>query len=319
MVTEKIFGKELQGCWVAKGKKGVFDFEEYEDTAVEEKEILHDSRDAPFSEEALGRKRKAVMNDFGEASQAREKCSVQGQEMSLDGVLALLQASGHVAPEPEKRRGADEGEEQVVASSDSSPDGSSDEEPAHSSFFGSAPKPKSAAKPAAKPVAKPTPASSKVEALPPKKKTEKKGDVKKKEEEPKPSLGKNESSATMLADCRAQRALRNLQESVSKWEGELAGVDVDDDPPAADAASQSAFRQECVRRLAVVKTIARNTRDYSKRMDKSANEDFFATDLDQLQALETAACALQTLLQVFLQTTLRLMLWSQHMKRPKSM
>ena len=94
VVTEHIFGKEIQGCWILKGKKGEYDFEEYQDTALQEKEQLHNSADAPFSEEALGRKRKAMMDEFVESSTARDKASVEGQELSMEGLLAAIQM-GH--------------------------------------------------------------------------------------------------------------------------------------------------------------------------------------------------------------------------------
>ena len=94
VVTEHIFGKEIQGCWILKGKKGEYDFEEYQDTALQEKEQLHNSADAPFSEEALGRKRKAMMDEFVESSTTRDKASVEGQELSMQGLLAAIQM-GH--------------------------------------------------------------------------------------------------------------------------------------------------------------------------------------------------------------------------------
>ena len=44
------------------------------------RENIHDSGDAPFSEEGLNRKRKAVMKEFLESSAARDKASVVGSE-----------------------------------------------------------------------------------------------------------------------------------------------------------------------------------------------------------------------------------------------
>jgi len=76
---------------VAKGRKGDKDFEEYQDSAVQEKEIVHDSReDGPFAEIALARKRKAVMDQVAEGFHARDKVAVEdaGPEMSLDQLLA---------------------------------------------------------------------------------------------------------------------------------------------------------------------------------------------------------------------------------------
>eukprot|EP00435_Cladocopium_sp_Y103_P049288 s1908_g14.t2 len=92
VVSEYIFGKEVQGCWILKGKRGEYDFEEYQDTALQENEQVHNSADAPFSEEALGRKRKAMMEEFTESSRARDKASVKGQELSMEALLAAIQA-----------------------------------------------------------------------------------------------------------------------------------------------------------------------------------------------------------------------------------
>ena len=91
VVTKHIFGKEIQGCWILKGKKGEYDLKS---TTLQEKEQLHNSADAPFSEEALGRKRKAMMDEFVESSTARDKASVEGQELPMEGLLAAIQM-GH--------------------------------------------------------------------------------------------------------------------------------------------------------------------------------------------------------------------------------
>lgn len=72
-VAENLFGKEVRGVWILKGRKGVYDFEEFQEAAMEETENIHDSRDAPFSEVALARKKKAALDQFTQGSQAREK------------------------------------------------------------------------------------------------------------------------------------------------------------------------------------------------------------------------------------------------------
>jgi hypothetical protein len=98
-----------------------------------------------------------------------------------------------------------------------------------------------------------------------------------------------ESASTLLADGRAQRALKNLQ---------LADIRVDDAPPAPDAQSQTKFKQACIDRANVAKALARQARDYGKRMDKSSNKDNFLGELEELQKVEFAAVAVQALFQI---------------------
>ena len=101
VVTEKVFGNSVQGVWLAKGEKGVYDFEEYDDTGIQEQDTVHDSSQTACSEEGLARKRKALMHDFASGSQARDKAAVQseGKELSLEDVMELLnnQTSGQVS------------------------------------------------------------------------------------------------------------------------------------------------------------------------------------------------------------------------------
>lgn len=247
------------------------------------------------------------MDSFQVGSQTRDKAAVQapGKELSLDSVLALVQglASGLVesGPQTEPVLPAEEG---CAAMEDGDSNSSSEEEAPGLSFFGPAPKAKAAAKDAAKP--KGSVSGSKSQASAP---------AQPKQSQPKPSKGlalvapgpkaksaptpSDDGSATLLADGRAQRALRNLRESVAKWKDELAKVKVDDEPPAPDLRSQSSWKQECNNRVATAKNLARQAREYNKRMEKSSNKDFFGEDLAQLQAVEAAAGALQTLFTAF--------------------
>ena len=117
----------------------MYDFDEYDDTGIQEQETVHDSSQTPFSEEGLARKRKALMHDFASGSQARDKAAVQreGKELSLEGVMELLnsQTSGQVSA------GKVSAEASGQVSADASPDSdsekqSSSEEEQPSSFCG---------------------------------------------------------------------------------------------------------------------------------------------------------------------------------------
>ena len=102
----------------------------------------------------------------------------------------------------------------------------------------------------------------------------------------------------MLADGRAQRSLTNLQESTASWKAELLKVKVNDSPPATDAASQAAFKQDLLSRQAPLKALTRSTRDFLKRLEKSANRDLLEAGLEKLRSLDSAAHALLQLFQV---------------------
>ena len=77
-----------------KGAAGVFDYEECHDTSLVEQETVHNSSQTPFAEESLARKRKALLGELQEGSQAREKASVEG-ELDMAGLLAAIQSQGH--------------------------------------------------------------------------------------------------------------------------------------------------------------------------------------------------------------------------------
>lgn len=321
VVTEHIFGKEIQGCWILKGKKGEYDFEEYQDTALQEKEQLHNSADAPFSEEALGRKRKAMMDEFVESSTTRDKASVEGQELSMQGLLAAIQmghdpSSGSTG-EAVSTVSASGEVQSHEAEEESTSDCASEEEEARPSlsFAPRPPKAKAHGKPAAKPQAKGStqpskaPSSSVVPVPAPSAPAAKKTTKTEPAPSKVPSKGTKalqqsgsdqslESAATLLADGRAQRALKNLQESVAKWKSQLADIRVDDAPPAPDAQAQTKFKQACIDRANVAKALARQARDYGKRMDKSSNKDNFLGELEELQKVEFAAVAVQALFQI---------------------
>ena len=310
VVSEYIFGKEVQGCWILKGRKGEYDFEEYQDTALQETEQVHNSADAPFSEEALGRKRKAMMEEFTESSSARDKASVEGQEMSMEALLAAIQAGQSAASKPgvvseAVSQVSASGEVQSHEASEDSGDASASEEEESRPSLSFAPRPakaKAQAKPAAKPQAKALSSS-----MPPP--AQRAPAAKKAKTEPAtskaaPPLRESssdqslDSAATLLADGRAQRALKNLQESVAKWKSELASIRVDDAPPLPDAQSQAKFKQSCAERAVVAKALARQAREYGKRMEKSSNKESFSDDLLELQKLEFAAVAVQALFQI---------------------
>ena len=294
VVTENLMGKEEKGVWKRKGRKGVYDFQEYQDSAVQERENVHNSReDGPFSEEALKRKRKAVMDQVAEGSMARDKVALEGSEMTMQGLLQKLQNSGLRVSESQDPKTSDSGPvEGAKSSSDSESGGNSssaEEEAGLTGFFGPA-----AAKAKAKTVQPSQPASSSgrkaspaaAVSAPPAKAQ------KCSQQEAKMQTGEG---STLLADGRAARAFKNLQEKVSEWTASLGGISIDDEPSPPDSQSQLAFKNSCLKRAADLKNLGRQAREYHKRMDKSSNKDAFAEPLAKLQQLDAACTAFSSM------------------------
>ena len=84
-------GATRKGAWVQVGEKGVYDFEQCQDSSAKEKEVIHDSvADGPFCETALQRKRAAVAQAVKTGSQSREKAAAQGAQLSMSSLLATV-------------------------------------------------------------------------------------------------------------------------------------------------------------------------------------------------------------------------------------
>ena len=308
VVTENIMGQDVRGCWIAKGRKGVYDFEEYQDSAVQEKEIVHDSReDGPFGEIALSRKRKAVMDQVAEGSRARDKVAVEdaGSEMSLEQLLEL--ATSGQASEVQKGSKAETEQEAACESGSSSNSDSSEEEVGPLAMFGPSQKQQNAqgkakaaagnkGKLAAASSAQPAAPKSKADMAAPASVPAQGKKVKKPSAEKGESSDSIDSAATLLADGRAQRALKNLQDKVAEWTASLENISFEDEPPAPDAQSQMAFKALCAKRVADLKIIQRQAKEYYKRMDKSTNKEAFAEELSKLQGIEDASSAFGAML-----------------------
>ena len=87
VVKQELFGEEKEGIWVKTQPNGVFEYEAYDDRSFTESQLHQDSKEGPFGEEALQRKRKVTSEA---ASKARSSSAVQGQELSLQDLLARI-------------------------------------------------------------------------------------------------------------------------------------------------------------------------------------------------------------------------------------
>jgi len=309
-VAENLFGKEVRGVWILKGRKGVYDFEEFQEAAMEETENIHDSRDAPFSEVALARKKKAALDQFTQGSQAREKNAVEhvGQELSMEALVATLQGSGPSASSSACAVASGQVESEPDSESSCSGENKSSEEeeeaenifgpckkkPPQSGQGGVAPKPKpTPSNKAAKQVKSSAPRPAEAAVAP---KPDRRSGSAREAKGPQRQDTQDSGSSTFLADGRAQRALRNLLEKKNELKSKLDEIRMDDSNPEPDAHSQAAFKQSCADRVATLKSLGRQARDYFRRMDKSSNKEFFEDGIHALQEVETKSVALQNLL-----------------------
>ncbi|CAE7243053.1 unnamed protein product [Symbiodinium sp. KB8] len=150
----EVLGEIQKGIWVSVGKKGVFDYEEYDDRSMKEQRIEHDSDlQAIFGEEALSRKRKASVRAFQAVSAKREASAVQGQALDLASIVQQMKASGSLPSAVEDKAASGSGSESSSTHNSSGQDSSAedsseDENVKAQNFFGgsSAAKPKAVAK-----------------------------------------------------------------------------------------------------------------------------------------------------------------------------
>ena len=92
-VQAVIKGQTVKGVWRTVGEEGVFDFEEYEDTALSEQVIEHGlDHPATFSEEAFNRKKQALHTAMSATARQRDSAAVKGPELSLEQLMGLVQS-----------------------------------------------------------------------------------------------------------------------------------------------------------------------------------------------------------------------------------
>lgn len=91
IVEETWQGKKVKGIWKAKGRAGVLEASQYEDTSLAERTEEH-SGSGPFAEQALVTKKTTLQKVFADADEERQKHTVAAGPASQAGdVLATLQ------------------------------------------------------------------------------------------------------------------------------------------------------------------------------------------------------------------------------------
>ena len=327
-VEHLIGGVMKKGVWRTVGQEGVYDFESYEDTGVEERVIEDDGQQAIFAEEAFQAKKQAALQTLQQQAKERDSASVKAPESDVtfaDLVQVVRSqssaaASSAVVPAAAGAAGgegedADSAEETSCSSSTSSEEedaaaglellqtswvrGSSKETPGESSAKPAKVKAKAKAKEAPK---QPSAAS----VLP---RQEKKGHAIGAVKTPKATQASSlaptsvpESNGMLSLDGRANRTLKTLEAAISDAKQKLAEVSFDDKPQSTTQMKE--FRSKAAERISICNTIARKAKDTVSRVGKSNNRDSFEKQLENLQDCANLAQASAKLLSNIIAPTL---------------
>ena len=135
VIKEVLNGKEVEGCWVMKGREGVWEEDTYaEDRMLEDRLEANDT--GPFGQERLEHKKNAISKMFADDNAKRQKVTATPPASGLAnisdarGLLALLQSSGAGALDESKQKPNQDSNERVEISDDD--DDASDDPPPRS-------------------------------------------------------------------------------------------------------------------------------------------------------------------------------------------
>ena len=73
------------------GREGVYDLEEYEDTALQEQVLEHGFDENVFSDQGFNKKKEVLQNALASAAKNKDALAVRGPEISMEGLLKLVQ------------------------------------------------------------------------------------------------------------------------------------------------------------------------------------------------------------------------------------
>ena len=311
-VDHFVDGALRKGVWRQVGEEGVYDFEAYEDTGLEERVIEHDGEQEMFAEEAFQAKKQAALETMQKQAKDRDAVAVKGKEAEVSFAdlvqvvtksMASAPSSSAVVHEQNQVEGNPDTEGPEEVSSASSSSSSEDEEdiasgldllrssgqnqaqretPAENSGRASKnkkAKAKAKAKEASRVVVK-APATSKGRN----------------------SLGEKASGQAAVVDAggmlsldgRANRTLKTLEAAIRESEEKMNEVSFNDPPQSAT--QLKSFRAEANERIAKLSAIAKKAKDTVTRVSKSNNKDSFEKQLDELQTLGNVSSALVKLL-----------------------
>ena len=129
----EIGGVKKKGVYRLVGEEGVYDLEEYEDTALQEQVLEHGFDENVFSDQGFNKKKEVLQNALASAAKNKDALAVRGPEISVEGLLKLVQetnfsGAGSSKDRPSARPRSRSGHRENSASS-SSIDAESSESP----------------------------------------------------------------------------------------------------------------------------------------------------------------------------------------------
>ncbi|CAJ1451098.1 unnamed protein product [Effrenium voratum] len=313
-VQAVIKGQTVKGVWRTVGEEGVFDFEEYEDTALSEQVIEHGlDHPATFSEEAFNRKKQALRTAMSATARQRDSAAVKGPELSLEQLMGLVQSCssasvGATRAEASRSRSRSRSAPQEDEDSNSDADGQegplaglsmlapaktekaakAKTAPKHGAKSGSS----QAAKDSA-PSSHGAPASTrnKKDAAAPAKKAHKDKEqtatpkTAQLSKQKKQKEGADSGPGPLLLDGRAGRTLKRMQDTIADFRHKLESTDLSDGPVRQGNCDKQ-YKVRCQKRAAELSFVCRAAKDTLKRVSQSTNRAAFEDEEGQLAFLK---------------------------------
>ena len=316
-VDHWIDGAFRKGVWRNIGEEGVYNFEAYEDTGLEERVVEDDGQQEMFAEEAFQAKKQAALEAMQKQAKDRDAASVKAKEseMSFADLVHVVSSLGKSSsgsaevpvadgPTNSEGKGAESGSD-VTSSSNSSSE--EEEQPTGLDLLLSYSAPKGSRgdsvaeglpkRPQTKAKAKEaSSAKTPVAAVkePTKRASAQSHRPAKVAKVSNPTTAGGSEAGMLSLDGRASRTLKTLEAAIQQAKEKISEVSFNDLPQSAT--QMKAFRAEASDRIAKLTSVAKKAKETGSRVGKSNNKDSFEKQLDELQELGNLAAACAKLL-----------------------
>ena len=89
LTTEHLFGKDVKGIWKSVGREGHYDFEEYDDTVVEENNV-EEQGSGVFIQDAIKAKSELLLGSVSAISKERDAIAVQAPTLTFADIASMV-------------------------------------------------------------------------------------------------------------------------------------------------------------------------------------------------------------------------------------
>ncbi len=326
LACPKVFGKVQEGIYIQAGDAGVFEVEEREEKGFVEETEEHDGQ-GPFAQEALVKRREALLGSMNAGSKAREQAAVEAPKAAtLEDVMAFLRPRAPLAGPDKKEEEDSDGKEVCDVDSSESSEGSdsssdhSDHKARVRNFFGgpklAGPSIGAASKnPEDLKQTRSGKGSSKISSSKPAQKAQ----TSKKAEQPKTEVTQETgnkiqdatggavatgalTSTTGIAmfDKRSMRMKSTLDEKVAELQVQIANIDFTEPIQKQSREARLEYKQMCTKRARKLQYIVSEAKEFRRRIKNSSNTAAYAVEEDTLTEIcDTASqmLALNAMLQ----------------------